>query len=68
MKRTKKAVLICPRCGRRAERLMAMPLPRQHAQTAEAEGVVCERCLLDLEKELLREETLTMPPRLEADW
>jgi hypothetical protein len=59
----KKAVLICPRCGRRAERLMAMPLPRNHAQTVEEEGVVCERCLRDLEKELQREETLTLPPR-----
>lgn len=59
----KKAVLICPRCGRRAERLLAMPIPRQHGQTVESEGVVCERCLRDLEKEFLREETLVRPPR-----
>ncbi|MCL5265396.1 MAG: hypothetical protein M1343_09450 [Chloroflexi bacterium] len=58
----KKAVLICPRCGRRAERLLAVPLPRNHAQTEEAEAVVCERCLRDLEKE--REEAMSqvVPP------
>ncbi len=59
----KKAVLICPRCGRRAERLLAMPIPRRHEQTVEPEGVVCELCLRDLEKEYAREETQAMPPR-----
>lgn len=59
----KKAVLICPRCGRRSERLLAMPIPRDHTQTVAVEGVLCERCIRDLEKELQREETSVRPPR-----
>ena len=59
----KKAVLICPRCGRIVERLLALPIPRKHRETVDTEGVVCERCLLDLEIELNEEETASLPPR-----
>lgn len=53
--------MICPRCGRLSERLLAMPIPRRHQETVEDETVLCERCLRDLEKEYTREESEVQP-------
>lgn len=60
---TEKAVLICGRCSRITHRLLTAPVRPESSRRPESEGgLVCEHCLLDLERERLQDEAEKMPP------
>ncbi len=63
MKETKKVELICSLCGNVVERLFSSPYSiviSAHRSVFEGD-LICEQCLLDLEKMESEEETYTRP-------
>ena len=60
MRRKKR--LVCPNCGREAQRLVTPPLPPHLSLAAPSyDGPLCERCLEELEEEYARERSGVRP-------
>lgn len=58
----RKRRLICPNCGREAQRLVTPPLPPRLSMVAPRySGPVCERCLEEIEQEYTRDRAAARP-------